>query len=427
MDEMKKLIVGSEEFEIVDNKARNDITLLKKYVTPEMFGAIGDGVVDDTSALQDAIEYGFSHEQVIYLTKRYLVTNTITIKGVRVTATAKGTQLIGNGHARIVAGDTITSIIEFIPATETTAYGITIKDLYLDGNNKATNGIYSSYPVSECVFENITISQCTNGVYINSNCYLNHFRAIRAYHCTEYGILFRNGNNTSNVFDKCYVDSCANAYVINGQYSTMISCCADAISNIVFNLASFTGSLISCGSEAKSFTTMFKIDSNSKVNILGGMYFGNPNLTGYYINVAAGSTLNIYSAVLNYMTQSESTGALYTIAGQAKLFIRDSSISKPFTGENYKSNTAVAFISTAVQTLQTTVTVDSNGVAELSLNPRNYSILSVTTSRTGWMIIPFASTSTKFSIKVCAASNFTPTISDKSFPITVTYISHSHI
>lgn len=398
------------------------------YVTPEMFGAAGNGVADDTEALQNAINYAFANDISVYLTNKYLITETIYVKGVRATAAGRGSQVIGNGYARIIAGSELTSIVEFIPATELTTYGITIKDIYLDGNNICTNGIYSSYSTADCIFENIRISECTNALYINNNCYLNNFRAIRAYHCTDYGILFSSGNNTANIFEKCYVDSCANAYKINGQYSTMISCCADAITGIVFDLASFKGSLISCGSEAKNFTTMFKIGSNSAVNVIGGMYYGNASLSQYYIDMASGSRLNIYGAWLNYATSvEETTGALYTIAANAYLFIRESVIYKPFSGDSYRSATAVAYINSAVQTLTETVTVNESGIAEINLNPQNYSITNVYTSRSGWIVIPFCSSSTRYSVKVMGTSEYTPTISNRSFPLTIHYIPHNQI
>ena len=46
------------------------------YVTPEMFGAKGDGITDDTEALQKAINYVTTNQNLnLILTKKYLVTN----------------------------------------------------------------------------------------------------------------------------------------------------------------------------------------------------------------------------------------------------------------------------------------------------------------------------------------------------------------
>lgn len=43
------------------------------YVTPEMFGAVGDGISDDTVALQNAFDYGATNNITVILCKEYLV------------------------------------------------------------------------------------------------------------------------------------------------------------------------------------------------------------------------------------------------------------------------------------------------------------------------------------------------------------------
>ena len=47
------------------------------YVTPEMFGAIGDGVADDTGAIQNAINSGIS---LIVFTKKYKMNTVVSLK-----------------------------------------------------------------------------------------------------------------------------------------------------------------------------------------------------------------------------------------------------------------------------------------------------------------------------------------------------------
>ena len=46
-------------YEVKDKAARNDILKLKEaVVTPEMFGAVGDGITDDSAAFQNAVDSG---------------------------------------------------------------------------------------------------------------------------------------------------------------------------------------------------------------------------------------------------------------------------------------------------------------------------------------------------------------------------------
>ena len=58
------------------NELKDDIA----YVTPEMFGAVGDGVADDTQALADAIEYGNSHNLPVKI-KKVKITDAIRFRG----------------------------------------------------------------------------------------------------------------------------------------------------------------------------------------------------------------------------------------------------------------------------------------------------------------------------------------------------------
>lgn len=59
----------------------NDVAeIFKEYITPEMFGAKGDGITDDTTALQNASNYSYSNNIPLYCFKKYKITDTITFK-----------------------------------------------------------------------------------------------------------------------------------------------------------------------------------------------------------------------------------------------------------------------------------------------------------------------------------------------------------
>lgn len=53
----------------------------KDCVTPEMFGAVGDGITDDTRAIQTAVESAISNKQKIVLSKSYYITEPIKANG----------------------------------------------------------------------------------------------------------------------------------------------------------------------------------------------------------------------------------------------------------------------------------------------------------------------------------------------------------
>lgn len=50
-----------------------------KYVTPEMYGAVGDGVTDDTEAIQAMCDDMGYASQAIFTAERYYITDTITV------------------------------------------------------------------------------------------------------------------------------------------------------------------------------------------------------------------------------------------------------------------------------------------------------------------------------------------------------------
>lgn len=57
--------------------------LYKDYVIPEMFGAVGDGVTDDTKAIINTINFGIENNIPVFAFKKYATSETLTISGLR--------------------------------------------------------------------------------------------------------------------------------------------------------------------------------------------------------------------------------------------------------------------------------------------------------------------------------------------------------
>lgn len=74
---------------------------IKDYVTPEMFGAVGDGETDDTLAIQNASDYSQSNNIALVCPNKYLISNTITF----INSTIIDGEIIYSGNATAIVID----------------------------------------------------------------------------------------------------------------------------------------------------------------------------------------------------------------------------------------------------------------------------------------------------------------------------------
>ena len=149
---------------------------IKDYVTPEMYGAIGDGVTDDTTALSNCFATGLDVQ--FGKGKTYIVSAGLTISA--------GQTLIGNGSKIKVSdhSDTLAYVL-LVSQTHTTgetafsAENSRVTHLNIDANGKAEQGLCVQNTTGK-MFDTIRIYRATliglNPQYqsnIHSNCYMN--------------------------------------------------------------------------------------------------------------------------------------------------------------------------------------------------------------------------------------------------------------
>lgn len=138
------------------------------FVTPEMFGAIGDGETDDADALNSALASG----KKVILISNYFTSSAMTVMG----------ELDGNGKT--------------IKCNHTVSLSncANIKNLTLDSDTTTTNAhAITCYNAEKVILENITIENAQqDGIYIN-NSYV-YARNIHIKKAKRNGISFISGN-----------------------------------------------------------------------------------------------------------------------------------------------------------------------------------------------------------------------------------------
>lgn len=234
-------------------------------ITPEMFGAVGDGVADDTTAIQRAFtEAAEKNETVVFgYGKKYAVSSTLNV--------TKRHNIQGNGAiiiAQAAMGDVIRINTGTKHVTSVIGKGL-LNNLTIDGNKLAQNGIYVQHATGfslqnldvlrflshgihiasgfELFCDNIRLSTGlgkgyttigTVGIYMGTSD--SHFSNIVPIN-TEIGIVDKKGANfyygihpwnteaeiipTSIMFDvygpiwavNCYNDTCAVVFRVNGD------------------------------------------------------------------------------------------------------------------------------------------------------------------------------------------------------------------
>lgn len=155
---------------LTENKFTNALKLktIKEYVTPEMFGAVGDGITDDTIAVQSAIDSLVNGGCVLFSAKTYVVdsikitTNNITLRGFKSSNKNSGSILI--------ASSTNTGPMLDISVTSGMTIGGGIYDIALMANNERQTYTTAIPKIginiknrTEFILQNVYISGFKNG------------------------------------------------------------------------------------------------------------------------------------------------------------------------------------------------------------------------------------------------------------------------
>ena len=208
--------------------ARNLSNRGTDFVSVKDYGAVGDGVTDDTAAIQAAINSLTNGGVVLIPPGQYKCTATINV--------SEGITLQGSGRRSVATPPTcqliFTTNTGSLPSIKTTSGSdITLRDFYLSGRSSGSGDEIQIYGNSRRVLiENVTVNTSTTGSAINIGIggYCIQSEVVG---CAALGAAYgftTSASSTSIAFIGCYGNANTTAgYNIQGTYIALTGCASD--------------------------------------------------------------------------------------------------------------------------------------------------------------------------------------------------------
>ena len=233
---------------------------INNFINVKNYGATGDGITDDTIAIQNAINEGATKKRTVYfpagnykITKPINVPSATHILGTGMTQDGDGAKIVPVGN--MAAAFLVENINKI-------SFGIVIENLSIIGNNYNCHGIYfkntgngnNYYPFVGIEVKNVYCRFCDSAI-LAEGLITSKIENVQAWEC-NIGINLNSFNwrsaNTSITLNNCYANGCVEIGY-NIKYSTYItfnSCACDSCPNTAYDVEMSSGiSFNSCGSE----------------------------------------------------------------------------------------------------------------------------------------------------------------------------------
>lgn len=295
--------------------ARSAQDKMRDNVSVKDFGAVGNGVADDTVAFQNAVNYAAPLGALVYVPQgTYLITETISlpfhskISGVSKTQSGTNFNVNSPGSKIVFAPTTAKSLFTTTGSTTSTGgfrFGYYLEGLYIQGNstNASGNSIYALEikNVIYSTFKDIVIEGFRTDIYIIGTIN-NRFENVHCASAYIYNVLYDGGTSTTDVWTQCTFHYAPTGVEIQGSVLGLrfTDCLFETLDNYGMNLSKESFGIIVTNSygenvpaTANANGAMFRVGYDgttnvvaNKLTIIGGYYGGrNVGNVGYWLDI----------------------------------------------------------------------------------------------------------------------------------------------
>ena len=315
---------------------------LRDVVSVKDFGAVGDGLADDTLAIQNAINYCADNGHTLFTPPGVYNHTGLTISkplkwvGANVRGPVYGVQTNFKGAVfqyTPISGDALTITAASLLSNQ--GLNVEMESLVFEGNKNvigATNGgginligdtAGETFFVHGSVFRNVHVRNAKGSAWtITGTCFLNSWYDCAGVYSGAYGLTHNagSGNPTNNNWFGGYLsDNVLFGLNCNGGKMTLVA--TNISQNTGGGVNQNGGYLIldNCDYEQNSFRTIAVQNSSAATYILGGMIHKSPGGAAHVaIEFASGCAANFIDGVL-YANFDNAGDRLISFSGGASL------------------------------------------------------------------------------------------------------------